>query len=89
MNNIIKPQLSPEELYLISLRLKMKFSIEEMYLISQCAAKERKEIIFELQNYSRTADKDMAEFIDGTIEKVKKLTYDELGVILNYPVEAD
>lgn len=23
------------------------------------------------------------------IEKVKKLTYDELGVILNYPVEAD
>lgn len=89
MNNITKLQLSPEELYLISLRLNMKLSIEEMYLISQCAAKERKEIIIELQNYSKTADKDMAEFIDGTIEKVKKLTYDELGVILNYPVEAD
>lgn len=89
MNNTTKPQLSPEELYLISLRLNMKLSIEEMYLISQCVAKERKEIIFELQNYSRTADKDMAEFIDGTIEKVNKLTYDELEVILNYPVEVD
>lgn len=89
MKTNTQSRLSPEELYLLSLRLNMKLSIEEMYLISQCEAKERKEIIMELQDLSKMADHDTATFINGIIEKVKKLTYDELGVILNYPVEAD
>lgn len=79
--------LLPEELYLKSQGLKTKFSLEEIYLIGQCTAKERKKIIIELQEYLKAADHDMKELINRAIGKVEKLTDAELEVILNYPLE--
>lgn len=67
-------------------------SIEEIYLIGQCTAGEKEEIINELSGYLDNldaADQDMSELIKGSIEKVKELTCDELQMVLNYPLEND
>ncbi len=87
MNAVLGARLSPEEMYLKSQGLETRCSLEEIYLISKCTAKEKRKIIIELWECFKAADHDMKELINRAIGKVEKLTDAELEVILNYPLE--
>lgn len=70
--------------------MELNLTIEEIYLIGQCAAVEKKEIMNELSGYLDnldTDDQEMAELITRTLEKVKLLSNEELEEVKKYPRE--
>lgn len=69
--------------------LEKKISIEELFLISMCQVKERKEIITILKIWEDKVGQGMKELIQKTIADIGKLTDDELEEVLNYPLEED
>lgn len=70
--------------------MELNLSIEEIYLIGQCTAVEKKEIMNELSGYLDNLDSDdqeMAELITRTLNKVKLLSNEELEEVKKYPRE--
>lgn len=65
----------------------MGLTLEEIYLICQCRATGKEEVIGELQEYFKTAEPDMAELIARTIKKAEPLTYEEIEAVKSYPLE--
>lgn len=73
----------------MSVFLEKKISIEELFLISMCQVKERKEIITILKLWEDKVDQSMKELIQKTIADIRKLTDSELEEVLSYPLEED
>lgn len=67
----------------------LNLTVEEINMILLCTAKDKNEIIKELQSYLKTAKPDMAEIIHNTIKKVYDFTDEELKEVLDYPVDKE
>lgn len=70
--------------------MELNLSIEEIYLIGQCIATEKKEIMNELSGYLDNldnVDQEMAELITRTLDKVKLFSNEELERVKKYSRE--
>ena len=59
----------------------LSLTAEELNMILLCTARSKEEIIRELRSYLETAEPDMAEIIQNTIEKAHDLTEEEIKII--------
>ena len=59
----------------------LELTVEELNMILLCTARNKNDIIIELESYLDTSDPDMAEIIHSTIEKTYNLTEEEFKII--------
>ena len=59
----------------------LELTVEELNMILLCTARNKNDIIIELESYLATSGPDMVEIIHSTIEKANDLTEEEFKII--------
>lgn len=59
----------------------LELTVEELNMILLCTARNKNDVIIELESYLDTSGPDMVEIIHSTIEKANDLTEEEFKII--------